>query len=106
MLIALDDNSLILEGSFSTRDLTVRNSEVLNLGLTRLSTSMPTLRQLLPGFAPPANFDRLGRLNFSGRFDGYFSSFVAFGALNTALGRATMDMQMNFQRGRERARYS
>jgi hypothetical protein len=106
LLIALDDNSLILEGSFSTRDLTVRNSEVLNLGLTRLSTSMPTLRQLLPGFAPPANFDRLGRLNFSGRFDGYFSSFVAFGALNTALGRATMDMQMNFQRGRERARYS
>ena len=106
ILIALDDNSLILEGQFSTRSLTVRRSETLNLRLSRLSTSMATLRQLLPGFVPPANFDRLNRLNFRGSFDGYFSDFVAYGELSSSLGRATMDMRMDLKRGRERASYS
>lgn len=106
LLVALDDNSLILEGEFSTRSLTVRRSETLNLRLSRLSTSMATLRQLLPGFVPPANFDRLNRLNFRGSFDGYFSDFVAYGELSSSLGRATMDMRMDLKRGRERASYS
>lgn len=106
LLIALEDNSLIVEGGFSSHDLTVRRSEFLNLGLKRLKTSMATLRQLIPNFNPPPNFDRLGQLNFSGRFDGYFVDFVAYGELATSLGRATMDMRMDLKKGREQASYS
>lgn len=106
LLIALEDNSLIVEGGFSSHDLTVRRSESLNLDLSRLKTNMATLRQLIPNFSPPANFDRLDRLNFSGRFDGYFLDFVAYGDLSTSLGRATMDMRMDLKNGREKANYS
>ncbi|MCB9303856.1 MAG: translocation/assembly module TamB domain-containing protein [Lewinellaceae bacterium] len=106
LLIALEDNSLIVEGGFSSHDLTVRRSESMNLNLARLKTSMGTLRQLIPNFNPPPNFDRLGRLNFSGRFDGYFLDFVAYGELSTTLGKATMDMRMDLKNGRERANYS
>ena len=104
--IALEDNSFVMEGEFRSRDLTQRQSETLNLNLSKLKTSMSTLRQLIPNFAPPPNFDRLGRLNFQGRFDGYFSDFVAYGELASSLGRARMDMRMNLKQGRAKANYS
>ncbi len=106
LLIALEDNSLVIQGEFRSRDLTVRQSETLNLNLERLKTSMNTLRQLIPNFTPPPNFDRLGQLNFEGRFDGYFSDFVAYGKLVSSIGRARMDMRMNLKEGRARASYS
>ncbi|MCO6488505.1 MAG: translocation/assembly module TamB domain-containing protein [Phaeodactylibacter sp.] len=104
--IALEDNSFVMEGSFRSRDLTHRQSETLNLDLAKLKTSMNTLRQLIPNFAPPPNFDRLGQLSFKGRFDGYFSDFVAYGELASSLGRARMDMRMNLKQGRAKANYS
>ncbi len=104
--IALEDNSFVMEGEFRSRDLTYRQSETLNLNLSKLKTSMSTLRQLIPNFTPPPNFDRLGRLNFQGRFDGYFSDFVAYGELASSLGRARMDMRMNLKQGRAKANYS
>ncbi|MCB0564166.1 MAG: translocation/assembly module TamB domain-containing protein [Phaeodactylibacter sp.] len=104
--IALEDNSFVMEGEFRSRDLTQRQSETLNLNLSKLKTSMSTLRQLIPNFVPPPNFDRLGQLNFKGRFDGYFSDFVAYGELASSLGRARMDMRMNLKQGRAKANYS
>jgi len=104
--IALEDNSFVMEGEFRSRDLTVRQSETVNLNLSRLKTSMRTLRQLIPNFNPPPNFDRLGQLNFQGRFDGYFMDFVAYGELVSTLGRVRMDMRMNLKEGRAKANYS
>ncbi|MCB0609358.1 MAG: translocation/assembly module TamB domain-containing protein [Lewinellaceae bacterium] len=103
--IVLSDGTLI-KGSFGSRDLAVSQSQSLNLGLERLVTRMKTLRQLIPNFNPPENFDRLGRLDFSGRFDGFFTSFVAFGDLKTDIGRAKMDMQMVLHDNREKTEYS
>lgn len=102
--IILPDGSK-LAGSFGSRNLTVKSQEMMNVRLTELKTSMRTLKQLIPNFKPPANFDRLGRLNFTGRFDGFFADFVAFGDLRTDIGRARMDMQMNLLNGAEKARY-
>lgn len=104
--IALEDNSFVMQGEFRSRDLTVRKSETMNLNLSRLKTSMKTLRQLIPNFNPPPNFDRLGQLNFQGRFDGYFQDFVAYGELYSSLGRARMDMRMNLKQGLAKANYS
>lgn len=95
----------VLRGRFSSRNLAVKNSESMNLRLQELRTSMPTLRDLVPNFNPPANFDRLGNIRFSGSFDGFFADFVAFGYLQTDIGEAEMDMQMNLFEGRARARY-
>lgn len=103
--LRLDENNY-LKGRFNSRNLAVKNEESANLRLEELKTSMSTLRQLIPNFKPPANFDRLGNLNFKGSFDGFFVDFVAYGDLRTDLGRAEMDMRMILNSGRAEANYS
>jgi len=88
------DKTTSLEGTFSSRNIAKRGSEALNLDLRRLTTNMNTMRRLLPGFTPPASFDQLGRLNFSGRFDGFFTDFLARGSLRTDIGRTTVEMAL------------
>jgi len=87
--------STVLEGDFSSLFLAVPDLASLNLRLDRLDTHVQTLRDLIPGLSLPANFDKLGRLAFSGSFDGFFSDFVAYGDLRTEIGRATMDMKLS-----------
>ncbi len=103
--LRLSDGSMV-QGDFSSRNLAVKNEEILNLRLDRLTTRVRTLRELIPGLNLPSSFDRLGRLNFRGSFDGFFSDFVAYGDLNTDIGRAVMDMRMNLKNGIEKAGYS
>lgn len=98
--------STSLKGSFSSRELAVRGEEFLNLELESLITDMSTLRQLIPNFAPPENFDRLGRLNFKGSFGGFFVSFFATGDLRTDIGQAKMDMNLAIGNSRADATYS
>ena len=95
-----------LKGRFNSRNLAIKNEESANLRLEDLKTSMSTLRQLIPNFDPPENFNRLGNLNFKGSFDGFFVDFVAYGDLRTDLGRAEMDMRMNLKPGKSKANYS
>jgi len=83
-----------LEGSFSSRNIAKRGSEALNLDLRRLTTNMNTLRRLIPDFTPPENFNRLGNLNFSGSFDGFFTDFFAKGDLRTDIGRTAVAMAL------------
>ena len=97
---------LRLKGRFSSRNLSVKNEEMLNLKLDYLQTDINTLRLLVPNFNPPDNFDKLGKLNFNGNFDGFFIDFVAHGELNTDLGSAVMDMHMDLRNGRDKANYS
>ncbi len=99
-------NNLRFQGDFGSRNLTQRNEEILNLNVKHLTTSMQNLHLLLPNFDPPANFEKLGNLDFSGRFDGFFIDFVANGDLRTDLGRAVTNMRLDLKPGRERASYS
>lgn len=100
------DNYTRLEGSFGSRNLTVRGSESLDLDLRRLTTNMYTLRRLIPAFTPPENFDRLGRLDFNGRFYGFFTDFVFDGILKTDVGRAAVDMKLVTATQRKPAAYN
>ncbi len=95
----------IIKGNFNTRDLSIRGEEFLALKLERFKSNIQTLRLLVPGFNAPRNFDKLGVLDFNGRFDGFFNDFVAFGVLSTDLGKAEMDMHMNLKQGRALAEY-
>ncbi len=103
VVLSLDPYSS-LAGSFGSRNLAKRGSESLNLDLQRLSTNMRTLRRLFPDLDPPENFDRLGGLRFRGRFDGFFTDFVATGDLRTDIGRANFNMAMVIDE-RQPARY-
>jgi hypothetical protein len=106
MYIALEDRSLVAEGNLRTTNLIVPDGRIINLELDLLRTRMRTLRQLLPRFRPPESFDRLGWLNFQGNFDVFFSDYIAYGQLNSALGKAELDMQIrNLDKGRDQASY-
>ena len=96
----------VFQGGFSSRNLAVKNEQFLNLRVENLITSIATLRQLIPDFNPPRNFDKLGALEFKGSYDGFFTDFVAFGALETELGAVKMDMRMDLVNGKEQAKYS
>jgi hypothetical protein len=51
------------------------------------------------------NFRKLGRVNFSGRFDGFLTDFVAYGKLKTEIGSMDLDVNFKFLEGQE-AQYS
>ena len=97
---------LDLAGSFNTRDLTTPDNTVLNIRLDRFNTSIGKIRMLLPAFNPPANFNKLGSIRFTGRFDGYLENFVAYGKMLSDLGTAELDMKLDVTRGTSRANYS
>ncbi len=99
-------NGVLIEGNFSTINLAVKDEQFLHLELDRMRTRMRTLRKLIPGFTPPENFDHLGKLDFSGNFDGFFVDFVANGKLKTDIGSGSMDVNMKLGEGRNEALYS
>lgn len=94
-----------IRGRFDARNLTTPRGELINLNLEKLTTNMRTLRQLIPNFDLPSNFDNLGQLSFQGFFEGYFTNFVADGLLTSSIGAAKMDMQMQLSGGKTNATY-
>lgn len=103
--IQLDDG-LRMKGTFSTRNITDSEDALINFGLERLQTDFAFLEQIIPGFNPPPNFRNLGDINFRGRYDGYLQDFVAFGQLDSEIGRANVDMRLDLKEGTEKANYS
>ena len=103
--IRLSDK-LTFNGDFRSRNLTVKNEEFLNLEIDDINVAITSLRQLIPNFVLPPNFDKLGNLNFSGQFTGFFNDFVAFGDLQTDLGAVTSDVQLQLAGGVEKAKYT
>ena len=54
----------------------------------------------------PENFDCLGNVSFTGRFNGFFSDFVAYGTLNTAIGLVSSDINMKYDSKKKSTFYS
>ena len=100
------NNSLNFEGNFGTINLTEGDRALVNLKIEKLNSSVGFLNDLIPAFTPPENFYKLGNIDFTGRYDGYFNDFVAVGNLYTALGNASMDMRLDVKDGNELANYS
>jgi TamB, inner membrane protein subunit of TAM complex len=82
------------EGWFESKDLTNKNETFINLDLKKLNTTVGALRQLVPDFKPSNDFDRLGNLNFNGKFLGFFNDFTAKGRLDTEIGAAVVNMKL------------
>lgn len=99
-------SQMVLKANFTSRNITKRNRELINFGVKELTTDMEFLKDFIPGFSPPANFYKLGKINFKGRFDGYLQDFVAYGSLDTRLGKAFLDMRLDVKKGTEQSNYS
>lgn len=106
-LSASFDNKINLSASGNLRNAFNHESEPqFNLKFTNLKSSITFLKQIIPGFNLPENFNRLGQLSFKGQFDGYLSDFVTFGEIQTDLGKAKLDMRLDATEGRDLANYS
>jgi len=105
MKIGIGDD-LQLDASFSTRKLTVKNGEFIDIRMKNLDTNIDFLKSFIPGFTPPENFDKLGTINFAGSFYGYLKDFVVFGGLQSEMGDAFLDMRLDVKDGNDLAKYS
>lgn len=98
--------ALALECNFNTRNLlNPDGTQEFNFKIKNLQTDMATMRQVIPGFAVPKNFDKLGKVAFSGNLDGFSSNFVVEGNLLTDLGGGVLNMNLNMNEGKEAAVY-
>ncbi|MEE9438074.1 MAG: translocation/assembly module TamB domain-containing protein [Saprospiraceae bacterium] len=105
MKIRIGDE-MVLDASFSTHNLTLKNRELVHINIKNLDTDMAFIKSFIPGFTPPQNFYKLGRINFKGLFDGFLKDFVAYGNLKTAMGGAFLDMRLDTKEGKDLAHYS
>ncbi|MEN9613568.1 MAG: hypothetical protein RLZZ628_4382, partial [Bacteroidota bacterium] len=95
------------KGDIETHNLAVRDEEMMHLKIKRLESDVKSLRQLIPGFDPPIEVNKLGNLDFQGSFEGFFEDFVVNGVLNTELGQvAGHELRLNLKPGRDDASYS
>ena len=99
-------DKVLFNGKVRARNVTDPNSALINIEVEKMETSMTNLTKVIPNFRPPENFYKLRDIEFKGRFDGFLYNFVAFGEINTALGRAISDMQLDLSSGRDNAKYS
>ncbi|NND05437.1 MAG: hypothetical protein HKN87_03570 [Saprospiraceae bacterium] len=84
-----------LHGQFRLENITEKGSEALSLNLDSAALDILTLRQLIPNFNPPENYNKLGMLYFTGTFDGPFQDFRASGNLKTDLGQLRTNMRLS-----------
>jgi hypothetical protein len=94
-----------LNGDFSFQHLLDIENRFLSLNLDQCRTSVYAIKNLIPFVSLPDNFNKLGRLNFKGGFSGFFNNFNAYGELETEIGVANMDMNMDIKGGKELASY-
>ncbi len=95
-----DDNSSF-EGDFRLEGLPDFEQTFITLDLKRFTTNKAELDRFpLPPFEDgitlqtPENFSKLGQIEFSGNFTGFIYEFVAYGRLDTRIGRINSDISI------------
>lgn len=98
------DNSHIV-GNISMNDITIPDAAFMDLKLKKINTDYYDLKKIIPFVQLPPSFETLGTMNFEGSYTGFFQDFVAYGELNTRLGRIQSDLQLNLRQGKTGASY-
>jgi len=82
------------------------NETSLNFRIDQFVTTAGDLRLIYPGDMFPPNLNTLGRISFSGDFDGFISDFVTRGQLYTDIGSATSDINFKYNKKDAKSAYS
>ena len=85
-------NSTLFEGDFSMNGLPDINETFISGKVSRFNTSYADLLSIYPKLPLPPNIDKLGRLFFQGKFDGFVNDFVTQGYLKSELGSIYTDL--------------
>jgi hypothetical protein len=99
-------SDIVFKGDFSTRDLAIKDEELLGLNIEELRFDIQSLENIIPKLDVPSNFEKLGDIRYRGRFDGYFLDFVTYGSLQSNLGSSQLDMRLDLKPGKDNANYS
>ncbi len=99
-------DKIALNSDVSIKNITDIDNAFLVLNINEGRTSIAELKELIPGFVLPSEFNKLGQIDYTGRFSGFVYDFVSFGQLNTELGYADLDLRLDTKGGRNNARYS
>lgn len=103
--ISLSDGSGF-EGKVNVRNILSPKEELINLKIKSLYISEKSLKKTISLVNLDSNLTKLEFLNFNGSFDGFLNNFVAFGNVNSGLGKAKLDLQLNIIGGKELASYT
>lgn len=103
--LAIDENTYF-KGDIRGRNLSKSGRELINLNVESLSTDINSLREIIPGFTPPENFNKLGAISYTGRIDGYFEDFVTYGSVKSNVGEVDLDVRLDIKKGVQNANYS
>ena len=98
-------NSRIM-GNISMNDITSPDAAFMDLKLKKVSTDYKDLQQIISFVNLPKNLATLGQMTFEGSYTGFFQDFVAYGQLDTKLGRINSDLQLNLRKGKSLAAYN
>lgn len=99
-------DELRFDGEFSYAKGATSLMNEVHLDVHNAQTSVTALRHIVPDIKLPEQFDRLGKLNFSGALNGLLGDFKASGKLVTDLGTADVNMSLNTMAGNEAASYN
>jgi hypothetical protein len=88
-------------GDFAFTGLPNFDETLIHLNIEKLSTNYEDLKELpLPPFDQhkrlevPANFSKLGNINFKGTFTGLYNDFYAYGDFTSAIGKMSTDLSV------------
>jgi len=102
--IKIADHTHIL-GNLSMNDVTIPDAAFMDLNLKKVATDYQDLKKIIPFVDIPPNLATLGRMKFKGSYTGFFQDFVAYGQIDTDLGRVNSDVQLNLRKGKKAAAY-
>ncbi|NOT36216.1 MAG: hypothetical protein HOP11_02430 [Saprospiraceae bacterium] len=99
-------NRLEFKGDISTRDLTKRGEELVNLEIKHLVSSSDFVQSLIPALSKVQIFNKIGSFKYTGRFDGFIEDFVSDGTFYSDLGVLKSDIRLNLRPGTDKATWA
>lgn len=102
------EKTLKIEGKLDGYSLSEgRDKARLWMRLDKAESDIRVLREILPGFNPPAQFDKLGYFNFKGSYNLEFGvNHILDGVISTGVGYGEVDMELDMANGKDKAAYS
>lgn len=86
------------EGNGVFNPKSIFSESLLNVRIKKFTSDLVQLDQDIAAVTVPEELLRLGKVDFSGNFDGFLNDFVAQGLLKSELGTANVDIQFDLNR--------
>jgi hypothetical protein len=102
------NNSTIINADFDGNDMNEGTDRLqIHVKFKKMKSDIASIKQIIPGFNPPASIYRLGHIGYEGDYDIFFGyDHILNGYLITDIGSGKFDMKLNLAQGVDNAQYS